>query len=140
MPLHHRWTEPAAPTQIHPITTTQHLPTQQTSTFLDLLACARHLAATRYTSPCRLALWGRSAGGLAVAAALNLQPDCCGAAVLDVPFLDVLRTMLDTSLLLTVKERGEWGDPLNDEVGFRLVGRSSVIGCLGSMGLKDVSA
>jgi oligopeptidase B len=61
-------------------------------------------------------LWGRSAGGLAVAAALNLDPSACGAAVLDVPFVDPLRTMLDPSLLLTVKERPEWGDPLHDEV------------------------
>ncbi|KIZ07341.1 oligopeptidase B [Monoraphidium neglectum] len=88
------------------------------NTFHDLLACARHLVASNYTSPPRLALWGRSAGGLAVGAALNLDPACCGAAVLDVPFLDPLRTMLDASLLLTVKERPEWGDPIADEAAF----------------------
>jgi oligopeptidase B len=52
-----------------------------------------------------------------VGVALNLDPACCRAAVLDVPFLDPLRTMLDASLLLTVKERPEWGDPIADEVG-----------------------
>jgi oligopeptidase B len=50
-----------------------------------------------------------------VAGALNLDPSAARAAVLDVPFLDVLRTMLDPDLLLTIKERPEWGDPLHDE-------------------------
>ncbi|GBF89255.1 oligopeptidase B [Raphidocelis subcapitata] len=91
------------------------------NTFQDLLACARHLSAAGYTSPALTALWGRSAGGLAVAGALNLDPSAARAAVLDVPFLDVLGTMLDLSLLLTVKERPEWGDPLNDEAAFKTI-------------------
>jgi protease II len=56
------------------------------------------------------------AGGLTVGATLNLDPSCCAAAIMDVPFLDVLNDMLDPSLLLTMKERREWGDPLNDQV------------------------
>lgn len=77
----------------------------------------------QYTHPDLLAVWGRSAGGLTVAAALNLDPRFARVAVLDVPFLDVLNTMRDPDLALTIKERSEWGDPLNDEVGWGQVGR-----------------
>lgn len=88
----------------------------QKNTFADFLACAHHLVTSHYTSRALLAVWGRSAGGLTVAAALNLDPGFAGAAVLDVPFLDVLGTMRDPGLPLTIRERREWGDPLNDKV------------------------
>lgn len=86
-------------------------------TFQDLLACAHHLALAGYTRPSRLGLWGRSAGGLTLGASLNMHPGVAAAAVLDVPFLDVLGDMSDPSLPLTIKERGEWGDPLANKVG-----------------------
>lgn len=82
----------------------------------DFLAAARHLFQQQYTSPQHLAIWGRSAGGLTVAAALNMDPAFARVAVLDVPFLDVLNTMRDPELPLTIKERREWGDPLNTKV------------------------
>lgn len=85
-------------------------------TFEDLLACAQHIKTAGYTSSSRLGLWGRSAGGLTLGAAINMQPDVAAAAVLDVPFLDVLGDMSDPELPLTVKERGEWGDPLASKV------------------------
>lgn len=86
-------------------------------TFQDLLACAAHMSAAGYSSSSRMGLWGRSAGGLTLGAALNMQPDVAAAAVLDVPFLDVLGDMSDPQLPLTIKERGEWGDPLASKVG-----------------------
>ena len=86
-------------------------------TFEDLAACARHLMSTGVTSSSRLGLWGRSAGGLTLGAAINMDPGIAAAAVLDVPFLDVLGDMSDPGLLLTIKERAEWGDPLASKVG-----------------------
>lgn len=71
----------------------------------------------RFTSSSRLGLWGRSAGGLTLGATINMQPGVAAAAVLDVPFLDVLGDMSDPELPLTIKERGEWGDPLASKVG-----------------------
>jgi oligopeptidase B len=85
-------------------------------TFQDLLACASHLATAGYSSSRRMGLWGRSAGGLTLGAVLNMQPGVAAAAVLDVPFLDVLGDMSDPELPLTLKERGEWGDPLASQV------------------------
>jgi oligopeptidase B len=81
------------------------------NTFTDFIACADHLVERRWTSPDRLAIMGGSAGGLLVGAVLNLRPDLCAAAVLLVPFVDVINTMLDESLPLTVGEFEEWGNP-----------------------------
>lgn len=82
----------------------------------DFLAVSQHLVAQLYTSPERLAYWGRSAGGLTVAAALNMNPGSAAVAILDVPFVDILNTMRDPELPLTIKERSEWGDPLDSKV------------------------
>ena len=81
------------------------------NTFTDFIACAERLIAERYTSPARLAMMGRSAGGLLVGAVLNLRPDLFHAAIAGVPFVDVLNTMLDAALPLTVGEYEEWGNP-----------------------------
>ncbi|KAL6746630.1 prolyl oligopeptidase family-domain-containing protein [Haematococcus lacustris] len=95
------------------------------NTFADLTAAARELVRRGFTSNDRLALWGRSAGGLAVGATFHAHPGLCRAVVLDVPFLDVLGAMRDPSLPLTLKERREWGDPLaSKEVEQRLAGYS----------------
>jgi oligopeptidase B len=85
------------------------------NTFTDFIACAEHLVAERWTSPGRLALQGGSAGGLLVGAVLNMRPDLFGAAVAQVPFVDVLTTILDESLPLTVTEWEEWGNPNEPE-------------------------
>ncbi|HEX5431183.1 MAG TPA: S9 family peptidase, partial [Bryobacteraceae bacterium] len=79
------------------------------NTFTDFIACAERLIAEKYTSPERLALEGRSAGGLLAGAVVNMRPDLFAAAVAGVPFVDALNTMLDPSLPLTVGEYEEWG-------------------------------
>lgn len=81
------------------------------NTFNDFIAVVDDLVARRYTSHDRLAIAGGSAGGLLVGAVLNARPDICRAAVLWVPFLDVVNSMLDESLPLTVGEFEEWGNP-----------------------------
>ena len=86
------------------------------TTFTDFVACADHLADTGVCARDRLAIFGGSAGGLLVGAVLNLRPDLCRAAVAAVPFVDVLSTMSDATLPLTVPEYEEWGDPNLPEV------------------------
>jgi oligopeptidase B len=81
------------------------------NTFTDFIAAADHLAKSGYTSPDRLVIEGGSAGGLLMGAVLNMRPDCAAAAVLRVPFVDVINTMLDESLPLTIGEFEEWGNP-----------------------------
>ncbi len=82
-------------------------------TFTDFVACAEHLVATGYTAPERLAIRGGSAGGLLMGASTNLRPDLFAVVVAEVPFVDVLTTMLDETLPLTVTEWEEWGNPNN---------------------------
>jgi oligopeptidase B len=81
------------------------------NTFTDFIAAADHLVQQGYTSRDRLAIEGGSAGGLLIGAVLNFRPDLCKAAVLHVPFVDVINTMLDETLPLTVGEFLEWGNP-----------------------------
>jgi oligopeptidase B len=81
------------------------------NTFTDFIAAADFLVAEGYVARDRLVIEGGSAGGLLIGAVLNLRPDLCGAAVLRVPFVDVINTMLDESLPLTVGEFEEWGNP-----------------------------
>jgi len=85
------------------------------NTFTDFIACAEHLVATGWTSPARLAARGRSAGGLLMGAVTNLRPDLFRAVVAEVPFVDVINTMLDETLPLTVPEWEEWGNPKERE-------------------------
>ncbi len=84
------------------------------NTFTDFVACARHLVAEGYTSPGRFAIYGRSAGGLLMGAVINLAPELFRAAVAGVPFVDVVSTMLDDSIPLTVGEWEEWGNPRDE--------------------------
>jgi prolyl oligopeptidase PreP (S9A serine peptidase family) len=84
------------------------------TSFSDLTAAAATLFAHNLTSPGRLAVWGRSAGGLSAAGAINAAPHLFNAALLDVPFLDVLGDLVDAGLPLTVKEWDEWGAPLTN--------------------------
>jgi len=83
----------------------------KSNTFSDFIAAAEFLVARGYTSNDRLIIEGGSAGGLLIGAVLNMRPDLCKAAVMMVPFVDVVNTMLDTSLPLTVGEFEEWGNP-----------------------------
>ena len=81
------------------------------NSFSDLVACAEALVAQGWTTPAQLVIEGGSAGGLLVAAAANLRPDLFRAVVAEVPFVDVVNTMLDETLPLTVGEFLEWGNP-----------------------------
>jgi oligopeptidase B len=81
------------------------------NTFTDFIAVAEHLAAQGYTSPAHLVIEGGSAGGLLMGAVANLRPDLFKAVVAEVPFVDVINTMLDASLPLTTGEYEEWGNP-----------------------------
>ena len=81
------------------------------NTFTDFIACAEHLIAEKWTSSDRLTISGGSAGGLLMGAVVNERPDLFKVVVADVPFVDVLTTILDTSLPLTVLEWEEWGNP-----------------------------
>jgi oligopeptidase B len=85
------------------------------NTFSDFIAAAEHLVSEGYTAADRLAMSGGSAGGLLVGAVLNARSDLFRAAVADVPFVDVVNTMLDASLPLTVIEYDEWGNPQQRE-------------------------
>ena len=88
---------------------------QKKNTFTDFIACAEKLIAEKYTSPAKLAIMGRSAGGLLMGAVANLRPDLFAAVVAGVPFVDSLNTVLDASLPLTVGEYEELGDPSKRE-------------------------
>lgn len=81
------------------------------NTFTDFIACAEHLIEQGYTKAEYLAIEGGSAGGLLVGAVANMRPDLFKAVVADVPFVDMMNTMLDPSLPLTVGEYEEWGCP-----------------------------
>eukprot|EP00658_Telonema_sp_P-2_P046316 TRINITY_DN3444_c0_g1_i2.p1 TRINITY_DN3444_c0_g1~~TRINITY_DN3444_c0_g1_i2.p1 ORF type:complete len:333 (+),score=77.72 TRINITY_DN3444_c0_g1_i2:90-1088(+) len=81
------------------------------NTFTDFCDCAQHIVDTGMSTPDKLAICGRSAGGLLMGAVLNLRPDLFKVAVAGVPFVDVLTTMSDASIPLTTGEWEEWGNP-----------------------------
>ena len=87
------------------------------NTFTDFIACAETLIKLKYTSKDRLVIQGGSAGGLLVGVVSNLRPDLFKAVVSQVPFVDVLNTMLDATLPLTTSEYIEWGNP-NEKAAF----------------------
>jgi oligopeptidase B len=84
---------------------------QKKNTFTDFIASAEHLIAARFTSSEKLVIEGGSAGGLLMGAVSNMRPDLFHAVISHVPFADVLNTMLDASLPLTIGEYEEWGNP-----------------------------
>lgn len=90
------------------------------NTFSDFIVCAEYLIAQRLTEPAKLVIEGQSAGGLLVGAVLNQRPELFAAAVAQVPFVDVLNSMLDPSLPLTVPDYAEWGNPEEPEVHARI--------------------
>jgi oligopeptidase B len=81
------------------------------NTFTDFIAAAEYLIAQKYTSANRLVIQGRSAGGMLMGAVTNMRPDLFKAAIAEVPFVDILSTMLDATLPLTTSEYIEWGNP-----------------------------
>jgi oligopeptidase B len=118
---------------------------QKMNTFTDFIAAAEFLIAQRYTSPEKLIIEGGSAGGLLIGAVVNLRPYLFHAAISHVPFVDVLNTMLDASLPLTVGEYEEWGNPqvaedywvMKSYCPYTNVGRCAYPAMLVKTGLND---
>lgn len=90
------------------------------NTFGDFIACAEHLLVEGLTTREQLVISGGSAGGLLIGAVLNQRPELFAAAIAEVPFVDVLNTMQNPDLPLTVTEYDEWGDPNQPEVFERI--------------------
>lgn len=85
------------------------------NSYTDFIACAEHLIKEGYTNPGKLAITGRSAGGMVMGAVVNMRPDLFRAVIAGVPFVDVLNTMLDESIPLTVTEFELWGNPIKNK-------------------------
>ena len=94
------------------------------NTFTDFVACALHLIEHKYTTPDLMSMEGRSAGGLLMGTVLNIAPHLFKAAIAGVPFVDVINTMLDESIPLTVGEFAEWGNPKDAEYYWYMLGYS----------------
>ena len=91
------------------------------NTITDFIRAARHLIACGYTRAGRIVAEGGSAGGMLMGAAVNLAPELFAGVIADVPFVDVLNTMLDASLPLTPPEWLEWGNPIADPAAFAVM-------------------
>ena len=85
--------------------------TTKLNTFHDFIDCAEYLVNEKWTSPDKLAINGRSAGGLLMGAVLNMRPDLFAVCIAGVPFVDLMATMCDSTIPLTVMEWEEWGNP-----------------------------
>ena len=94
---------------------------KRTNTFNDFVDVARGLIGQGWTSAGRIATAGRSAGGELMGAIVNSDPELWGAVIADVPFVDVLNTMMDPDLPLTPGEWPEWGNPITDKAAFDLI-------------------
>ena len=94
---------------------------KKTNTFDDFAACARTLCEAKYTSRKRIVAHGGSAGGMLMGAVANRAGELFGGIVAEVPFVDVLNTMLDDTLPLTPPEWPEWGNPIESEKDFRTI-------------------
>lgn len=94
---------------------------KRTNTFNDFVDVAKGLIAEGWTSAGRIATAGRSAGGELMGAIVNSDPELWGAVIADVPFVDVLNTMMDADLPLTPGEWPEWGNPITDKAAFELI-------------------
>ncbi|HUI94612.1 MAG TPA: S9 family peptidase [Xanthobacteraceae bacterium] len=91
------------------------------NTFSDFIAATEHLAAQGYCAPGRAVAHGGSAGGILIGAVANARPELYAGMIAEVPFVDVLNTMLDDTLPLTPPEWLEWGNPIVDETAFRTI-------------------
>jgi oligopeptidase B len=94
---------------------------KRANTFNDFVDVAKGLIAEGWTSAGRIAIAGRSAGGELMGAVVNSDPELWGAVIADVPFVDVLNTMMDADLPLTPGEWPEWGNPIEDKAAFELI-------------------
>jgi len=113
---------------------------KKTNTFKDFIAAARHLVAKRYTAHDRIVAHGGSAGGMLMGAVANMAPDAFGAIVAEVPFVDVLTTMLDATLPLTPPEWPEWGNPILSEKDYRTIAAYSPYDNVGAIDYPPILA
>ncbi len=98
---------------------------EKRNTFTDFIACARHLTKEGWTTSDQLVIRGGSAGGLLMGAVANMAPECFGAVIAEVPFVDALNTILDPTLPLTVMEWEEWGNPVESVEYYEYMGSYS---------------
>jgi oligopeptidase B len=110
------------------------------NTFTDFISVARHLVAENYTAHDRIVAHGGSAGGMLMGAIANMAPDAFGAIVAEVPFVDVLTTMLDETLPLTPPEWPEWGNPIASEKDYRTIAAYSPYDNVGARDYPPVLA
>ena len=110
------------------------------NTFTDFIAVARHLVAERYTAHDRIVAQGGSAGGMLMGAVANMAPECFGGIVAEVPFVDVLTTMLDASLPLTPPEWPEWGNPIASADDYRIIAAYSPYDNVGAFDYPPILA
>lgn len=94
------------------------------NTFTDTIAAVEHVVSGRWADPARVAIRGGSAGGLLVGACITMRPELFASAVAEVPFVDVVTTMSDPTLPLTVTEWEEWGDPRAEPYASYMLGYS----------------
>ncbi len=110
------------------------------NTFTDFIAVARHLVAERYTSHDRIVAQGGSAGGMLMGAIANMAPECFGGIVAEVPFVDVLTTMLDATLPLTPPEWPEWGNPIASQEDYLTIASYSPYDNVGALDYPPILA
>jgi oligopeptidase B len=94
---------------------------KKTNTFTDFIACAHHLVAEGFTAHDRIVAQGGSAGGMLMGAVANMAPSDFGGIIAEVPFVDVLNTMLDATLPLTPPEWPEWGNPIESLADYNTI-------------------
>lgn len=97
----------------------------KTNTFTDFIAAADYLGNNGFAARGRIVGWGGSAGGMLIGAVANMAPDRFAGLIAEVPFVDVLNTMLDDTLPLTPPEWMEWGNPIADTEAFRRIANYS---------------
>lgn len=107
------------------------------NTFTDFISSAEYLISEKYTSSDRLVITGGSAGGLLMGAVINMRPDLFKAVVTVVPFVDVINTMLDESLPLTVGEFEEWGNP-KEKAAYEYIKSYSPYDNIAAMAYPDI--
>ena len=94
---------------------------KKTNSFRDFISCAEHLIASGLTAKGHIVAQGGSAGGMLMGAVANMAPDLFRAIIAEVPFVDVLTTMLDDTLPLTPPEWPEWGNPIADKAAYETI-------------------
>ena len=110
------------------------------NTFLDFIAVARHLVAEGYTAHDRIVAQGGSAGGMLMGAVVNMAPEAFGGIIAEVPFVDVLTTMLDDTLPLTPPEWPEWGNPILSADDYRTIAAYSPYDNVGAFNYPPILA